>query len=273
LSPNEKTVYLKGVTKLARLPRKKSRTGVYHVMLRGIDKRNIFLHDKDKEKFLYYLFKAKELGGFELYGYCLMDNHVHILLKEGEELGKSIKRITVGYVQWHNRKYGRTGHLFQNRYKSEAVENDRYLIAVARYIHQNPVKAKMVEKVEKYKWSSYKDYIFSYNNESTETDTEFIMGYFGAQEDFQDYMKKPNDDEFLEYETNRNYTEEQLKNIVGSKMGPEDIAKLPKEERDRIIHDVYELTGASIRQLSRVTGIGRGIIQRAVKDAPNKIPL
>ena len=87
---------------MARLPRKRSGTDIYHIMLRGINQRNIFLHDEDKEKFLHYLFRAKELGGFELYVYCLMENHVHMLVKEGEELGKSIKRITVGYVRWHS---------------------------------------------------------------------------------------------------------------------------------------------------------------------------
>ncbi|MDD4570397.1 MAG: transposase, partial [Tepidanaerobacteraceae bacterium] len=69
-------------------------------MLRGIDRRDIFLEDEDRKKFLYYLLRAKKIDGFELYGYCLMNNHAHILMKENEELGQSIKRITVGYAQW-----------------------------------------------------------------------------------------------------------------------------------------------------------------------------
>ncbi len=239
-------------------------------MLRGIDKRNVFLHDEDKEKFLYYLFRARELGGFELYGYCLMDNHIYILMKEGEELGKSIKRITVGYVQWHNKKYRRTGCLFQNRYKSEVVEYDKYLIAVARYIHQNPVKAKIVRKIKEYEWSSYKDYILSYNDESTEIDTDLIISYFGTQYIFQDYMKKPNDDKFLEYEIKKSYTDEKLKNVINSIVDPKDMIKLSQKERDKIIYHIYESTGVSIRQLSRVMGIGRGIIQRVAKNVSNE---
>lgn len=96
-------------------------------MLRGIDKREIFLDDKDKEMFLSYLSEAKEKSSCLIYGYCQMNNRVHILIQEGSELiGESVKRITVGYVQWHNYKYSRTGHLFQNRYKSKVVEDDGY---------------------------------------------------------------------------------------------------------------------------------------------------
>ena len=140
---------------MARQSREKSETGIYHVMIRGIDKRNIFLDKEDKIKFLEKLIQAKEAAKFKLYAYCLMDNHVHLLIQESEEIGTSIKRLTVGYVQWHNNKYARTGHLFQNRYMSEVVETEEYLISVLRYIHQNPVKAKMVKNCTNYLWSSY----------------------------------------------------------------------------------------------------------------------
>ena len=257
---------------MARQPRRKSGTGVYHVMLRGIDKRDVFLKDEDKKVFLYYLFRAKELGGFKLYAYCLMNNHVHLLIKEGEDLGKSIKRITVGYVQWHNKNYERTGHLFQNRYRSEAVEDYSYLVAVTRYIHQNPVKAGMIREIMDYKWSSYRDYIASFNNELTKIDTELIKSYFTTLESFNDYMNKPNDDKFLEYEIKSYNTNERLKNIINSKVDLEDIRQLQKAERDEIICQIYESTGASIRQLSEVMGIGRGIIHNAVKNAGSNIP-
>ncbi|MGV8145341.1 MAG: transposase [Alkaliphilus sp.] len=93
---------------------------------------------------------------------------MHLLIKENEEIGKRIKRIKVGYVWWHNIKYTRTGHLFQNRYKSEVVENEAYLLTVLRYIHQNPVKAKIVQILSKYYWSSYNMYIDYYSGNITE---------------------------------------------------------------------------------------------------------
>lgn len=79
---------------MPRSARQKSITGIYHIMLRGIDKRDIFLENEDKMKFLESINKAKETGKFELYGYCLMDNHIHMLIKESEEIGTSVKRIT-----------------------------------------------------------------------------------------------------------------------------------------------------------------------------------
>ncbi len=85
-------------------------------MLREIDKRDVFLDNEDKLKFLESTEKAKEKGKFKVLGYCLIDNYIHMLLKEDEEIGTSIKRITVGYIGWHTKKYDRTGHLFQNRY-------------------------------------------------------------------------------------------------------------------------------------------------------------
>jgi REP element-mobilizing transposase RayT len=147
---------------MARQAREKSSTGIYHVILKGLDGRNIFLDDADRLMFMDKLKKARQAGGFKLYAYCLMDNHVHLLMKEEEELGQSIKRITVGYVQLHNNKYGRSGHLFQNRFNSEAVEDDCYLMTVLRYIHRNPLKAGIISKLESYPWSSYPSIIRSY---------------------------------------------------------------------------------------------------------------
>ncbi|SDL00098.1 transposase [Natronincola ferrireducens] len=141
---------------MTRIAREKSQTGIYHIMLRGIDKRNIFINDSDYEKFIEYIKKAKEKIEFTVYAYCLMTNHVHLLLKtESEEIGDVIRRITVGYAQYHNIKNGRTGHLFENRFKSEPVDTDDYFLIVLPYIHQNPIKAGMVERIEDYKWSSY----------------------------------------------------------------------------------------------------------------------
>ena len=85
-----------------------------------------------------------------------MSNHIHLLIEEGrEDLGIVFRRIGARYVYWYNRKYKRSGHLFQDRYKSEAVKNDKYLLTVLRYIHQNPIKAGIENDIRKYPWSSY----------------------------------------------------------------------------------------------------------------------
>ncbi len=93
-----------------------------------------------------------------------MDNHVHLMISEGtEDLSKIMKRINVSYVYYFNQKYKRVGHLFQDRFKSENVEQDLYLLALARYIHQNPLNPPLVKKVSDYKWSSYNSYMYESN--------------------------------------------------------------------------------------------------------------
>lgn len=142
-------------------PGGQSKTGIYHIILRGINRQTIFEDDdEDAIKFLQTLKDYESKSGYEIYAYCLMGNHIHILIKEGQEkLGTAIKRIGVSYVYWYNSKYDRTGHLFQGRYKSEVVENDKYLLTVLRYIHQNPLKAGITKDIEEYKWSSYNEYV------------------------------------------------------------------------------------------------------------------
>lgn len=124
---------------MPRAARKKSNSGIYHIMLRGINRQLIFEDEEDKNRFIETLLKYKEQCGYLIYAYCLMGNHIHILLKEGkEELTLVLKRIAGSYVYWYNWKYHRSGHLFQDRFKSEPVEDDAYFLTVIRYIHQNP---------------------------------------------------------------------------------------------------------------------------------------
>lgn len=140
--------------------RVKSETGIYHVMMRGIGLQDIFIDDESCMRYLDTLARYREEFNFELYAYCLMSNHLHLLIREGiEPLACSMKRIGVSYVYWYNWQYGRKGHLFQDRYRSEPVENDGYFLTVLRYIHQNPLKAGMVQDVGDYKWSSYNEYL------------------------------------------------------------------------------------------------------------------
>ena len=250
---------------MAREKRKRSETGIYHIMLRGIDGRKIFMDDEDKQKFIQGLIRAKEKGGFTLYAYCLMNNHVHLLIKEKEEIGTSIKRIAVGYVGWHNNKYGRKGHLFQNRFKSEVVESEEYLLTVIRYIHQNPVQAKLTKTLGEYKWSSYQQYIDAYNHRNTEIDTDIIKSYFQDRDSFEGYMNQINNDKCLEYVEKKKYTDAQLTKELKRNYKIEKINTMTKEERDKLIYKIKQDTGVSIRQLSRVLGIGRGIVEKATK--------
>ena len=127
---------------MPRTARLLSTTGFYHVILRGINRQRIFEDEEDYERFLFLLEHYKTICGYELFAYCLMPNHIHILIKEGKEaLSTVFCRIGTSFVYWYNLKYERSGHLFQDRYKSEAVEDDAYFLTALRYIHRNPVKA------------------------------------------------------------------------------------------------------------------------------------
>jgi len=249
---------------MPRIAREKSQTGIYHVMLRGIDKRDLFLKDSDYQKFIEYIQKARDKSEFKIYAYCLMTNHIHILIKTQtetqEEIGDVVRRITVGYAQYHNIQNGRTGHLFQNRFRSEAVDSDAYFITVLRYIHQNPLIAGMVKDLEDYKWSSYKAYC---DSENSLVDTRFGLGLFRDTKHFETFMKQTNNDLCLEYNPRRRYTDEDLKEFVASFVDINSLSGLDIRSRDKVLAEIKEVTTSSNRQLERVLNIGRGIIEKA----------
>jgi putative transposase len=129
-----------------------------------------------------------------------MDNHVHILLQEIEEsISMMIQRFSSSFVIWYNNKHGRYGHLFQERFKSEAVETDRYFLTVLRYIHQNPIKGEVIKDVTDYKWSSYSEYTGSRQI----ADKEYALNMFSDKPDeavvgFVKFLREANEDICLE---------------------------------------------------------------------------
>lgn len=128
----------------------------YHVINRGNAGEDIFKGDRDKEKFLEYLAKAKERFAITIHSYCLMTNHYHLLLETPQSnLSVAVQWINVSYATWFNKKHQRQGHLFQGRFKAILVEADEYLQQLSRYIHLNPVCAKMAATPGEYAWSSY----------------------------------------------------------------------------------------------------------------------
>jgi REP element-mobilizing transposase RayT len=128
----------------------------YHVINRGNAGEKIFKNKRDKEKFLEYLALAVDRFSIVVHTYCLMDNHYHLLLQTQEaNLSKSIQWLNVSYATYFNRKRQRSGHLFQGRFKAILVDADNYLAQLSRYIHLNPVQAKIVASPDEFLWSSY----------------------------------------------------------------------------------------------------------------------
>ena len=133
---------------------------VYHVTARGNERKNIFFSKTDYVKFLQYMTKAKKKFNINFHCYVLMSNHYHLIVETPEaNLSRVMHYINGSYTTYINIKRKRSGHLFQGRYKSILVEKNNYLLELSRYIHLNPVRAKMVEKPENYPYSSYSSYI------------------------------------------------------------------------------------------------------------------
>jgi len=140
---------------MARPPRLQAPGALHHVIARGNERRDVFHDDADREDYLERIARYRERFGFRLYAYCLMPNHVHLAVEQGAaSLSAFMQALQSSYTQRFNRRHARVGHLFQGRYKSFLVDCDRYLIALIRYIHQNPVKAGIVRESHVYPWSS-----------------------------------------------------------------------------------------------------------------------
>lgn len=145
---------------MARPYRLEAEETCYHITSRGNERKAIFTKDRDREKFLEYLQKAKEKYKFYLYAYVLMTNHYHLLLETKlPNISRIMQYINTSYTTYYNVKYKRSGHLFQGRYKSIVVDKESYFLELSRYIHLNPVRAKMVSRPQEYAWSSYQGYI------------------------------------------------------------------------------------------------------------------
>jgi len=248
---------------MPRNARVKSESGIYHIMLRGINQQLIFEDEEDNRKFLEVLNDCKAVSGYKLFAYCLMGNHIHLLIKvEKEDLEQIFKRIGGRYVYWYNGKYCRVGHLFQDRYKSEPVETDDYFLTVLRYIHQNPVNANISKKVDGYLWSSYNEYINPKVGQLT--DIGFVLEMIGKTE-FVKFNNQVNEDKCLELEEKKfRLTDEQAKKEMAkiSKCdNSSEFQELDIKKRDKFIR-AFKENDMSVRQISRLTGVNFGIVRK-----------
>ncbi len=235
-------------------------------MLRGINHHTIFEDDVDFQRYLKTLMDYQEKLDYSIYAYCLMDNHVHLLIKEGsEELSKVFQTLAASFVYWYNKKYEREGQLFQGRFRSEAVDNDEYFLVVTRYIHQNPVKAGIVENAEDYMWSSYREYI----GKPSICDIDFGLDIIDpnrqrALATFIKYNSKENQDSCLDNDQDIRLSDSEAREIImkiGNIKSPDEAINLDKKVRTKLIKACKE-EGIYARQISRLTGISRGIVKR-----------
>lgn len=258
---------------MPRKAREKSETKVYHVILRGNAKQDIFFDKQDYSKFIKEISNTKEKYQYDLYAYCLMTNHIHLVIYDkNDELSKILQSLTVSYSAYFNKKYERIGHLFQNRFLSKNVEASEYLKNLCRYIHQNPSKSG-IAKTEEYLWSSYQEYIGDskivekkqllrlFNINKKEAIKEFIK--FHSQD-----TRKNDLNDFSEYEIGEKLTDEKAMQYLKEFLEIKDIQELANYsmlKRNEYLKKMKNIKGVSNLQIARITGFSRRIIENAMK--------
>ena len=262
---------------MTRQPRLSSQSGIYHVMLRGVNRQQIFEDDDDYRKFIMILhdmtspkdeLKRPLPPRCAFYAYCLMPNHVHLLIQEKEEkLSKTVKQIASRYAMYYNNKYEHFGHLFQDRFKSEPVESYSYFLTLIRYIHQNPVAGRLCQCVEDYDWSSWAEYTNAPNRVSAICSVTTVLNRIPLDElREQVHTPLPKAQQVLDFDRYRGIAPTEavidfLKSAYQVK-DPKDLKTYPKVQRDEILQAALDF-GAGINQLSCLTSISTYIISRA----------
>ena len=233
--------------------------GRYHTIIRGVNKQDIFYDNADREYFLELMARFGKKFGIIYYTYVIMDNHVHLLFADNSNLlSKFMQIICSVYARYFNRKYDRIGHLFADRFASKIINDDSQLLTSCRYILQNPQKAGIC-RASKYKWSSYN----AYRKGSSLVDTKLIMSMFTSLDKLYKYMDETNDDSCLEIELRPSERHEQMvikiMNLLQSDT-PLINPALPKNQIRQQMR-ILKNAGLSIRNISRITGIGTYLIQ------------
>jgi REP element-mobilizing transposase RayT len=241
--------------------------------MRGNNKSYIFKDQNDKAYFLKVLKHIEGEGLIKVAAWCIMDNHVHLVMKvDQDDLTTAMKRINIKFAMHYQKEHGTVGHVFQDRFKSEVIESDEYMMMAIRYIHNNPVKAKMVTSPKDYSWSSYNSYMNESDNINTEM-YQFVMTYFHHKEKtFIDFHKLEDEYTHLEIKEDQDkYRLEKAQLIIQKycqKYGIVDRKELEQQTDilEEMIREIKKSCHLSLRKLSGLTEISvtrlHGIVKR-----------
>ena len=256
---------------MPRRPRVLSSTGIYHIILRSVNQHIIFEEDSDYQKFLFILSDCVKKYDTQIYAYCLMDNHIHLLIKSSSDnLSSFFQSLGSTFVRWYNTKYSRSGHLFQERYYSVSIENDSSFLSVLAYIHNNPVKANVIRYPSEYRWSSFNAY---YGAKDPVVDVSFAYKICGSKESLLRYFSKENVDTDSELfkndhrETSHFLTDEKAMAIFRSLTNlssTSDVINLEKTKRNAYIRILRE-KGLTINQVARLMDVSATTVKRLCK--------
>jgi REP element-mobilizing transposase RayT len=264
---------------MARPPRIEFPGAFYHVIVRGNQKQNIFVDDEDRSEYLGRLRHYKEERGFILYAYVLMTNHVHLLIETPKApLSRIMQLLNFTYTRQFNRKYGKVGHLFQGRYKSFLCDRDEYLLGLVRYIHLNPVRAKIVTFPYEYRWSSHHEYL---GKSKGMVDTEGVLRLFSeevstARKRYREFMAEAGRDESFYGAIDQQIVgDEKFMEKVGKKISDPE-RRVRKPPLAAIVKAVEEHTGVGREQIisrsrSEAAAFARGLLVSVWREVGHKM--
>lgn len=241
-------------------------SNIYHITARGAGRRDIFESDSDRERFLDMLSKETTKRHFTVLAWCLMENHVHLLVRGELPLISTLMHALLGgYASYFNTRHGHVGHVFQGRFGSKPVASYAQLLETIRYIHQNPLRAGIASSCH-YGWSSYDECLEGHGI----AEVSEVLPLFDDMSSFIAFHQQltAQDTDSMEHETGtttRRMCDEDALTAALSALNStslDSLLELSKTERDAALARLRSV-GLSIRQIERLTGIGRGIIARA----------
>ena len=245
-------------------------TGFYHVCARGTGKQLIFEGDDDRWEFLELMRDCCREAGVTVVAWCLMGNHVHLVIADYEDrMSSAMHRLLLTYARRFNKRTGRTGHLFQNRFDRRSLDTDRHLMAAIRYVHANPQEAG-IALIERYPWSSFAEYLRAYNDDVAKSfsDPSCVLELFGSAKGFLDYSLSIPDGadpvihDMEETEWERHAYAGKMAKRLGVSLN--ELKTVPPSRRDGIIFALHD-GGYTVREIERYTGISKSTVSRIVR--------
>lgn len=223
---------------MPRKARKDLETGFFHVMVQGIKKEKIFYNNKYKEKYIYLMKFFKEKQKIDIISFCVMENHVHIIIytEDINELTIFMRKLNTTYAINYNKEEKRVGYVFRNRFECKEIYNQDYLTKCIKYVHMNPVKAGIVRLEKEYKYSSYNDYI----NKKGIITKEIIQKIFNSKYNYlKEFLKIEYDEKLFKELEKEEITEEKVQEEIDKFIKKEEITLKELQEDKRLIKKLY----------------------------------
>ena len=240
-----------------------SESGYYHIIVRGNGKQILFENDSDRQFYLEYLHRLTSEAGIAILAWCLMDSHGHVIIDDpSDRLSEVMRRVNGTYAQRYNNASEHVGHVFQGRYVRRPINSDAYLLELVRYVHNNPEKARICP-ADKYRWSSYREYV----GVPFISETAMVLEMLGGPKEFRQFCQERVDPAvWLASELNPDT--ETLMMIAREALGgtnPMEVGSLNRVVRNQCLQKLRE-TGFSLRQIERLTGLGKSTIANVTVD-------